>query len=113
MHKGISSLFQLFFLYHCSCNFRFESSPFKEQATVNANWLPMDKGKTPTPRPGTCSSTKNKRYTIIHSNQTQSDHSNPVPTNGKSVPTMLLLNLPGGATAPPGPVVNTPMIVRL
>ena len=32
------------------------------------------------------------------------DHSNPVPTNGKSVPTKLLLNLPGGAVAPPGPL---------
>ena len=32
------------------------------------------------------------------------DHSNPVPTNGKSVPTKLLLSLPGGATAPPGPL---------
>ena len=32
------------------------------------------------------------------------DHSNPVPTNGKSVPTKLLLNLAGGAVAPPGPL---------
>ena len=32
------------------------------------------------------------------------DHSNLVPTNGKSVPTKLLLNLPGGAVAPPGPL---------
>ena len=32
------------------------------------------------------------------------DHSDPVPTNGKSVPTKLLLNLPGGAVAPPGPL---------
>ena len=29
------------------------------------------------------------------------DPINPYPTNGKSIPTMLLLNLPGGAMAPP------------
>ena len=69
------------------CNslfFRFESSPFKDQATVNANWLPMDKGKTPSPRPGMCSSTKNKRYTIIHSNQSNTEHSSPIPNNFES-----------------------------
>ena len=32
------------------------------------------------------------------------DHSNPVLTNGKSVPTMLLLSLPGGGPWPPVPL---------
>ena len=31
------------------------------------------------------------------------DHSNPVPTKGKSVPTMLLMSLPGGPRPPPVP----------
>ena len=41
----------------------------------------MEKGKTPSPRPGMCSSTKNKRYTIFHSNQSNSEDSNPIPSN--------------------------------
>ena len=62
-------------------NFRFESSPFKDQATVNANWLPMSKAKTPSPRPGICMNKpkKNKRYTIFHANQ--SSEYNNVPNN--------------------------------
>ena len=44
----------------------------------------MEKGKTPTPRPGMCSSTKNKRYTIIHSNQSSSEYSNSIPNNFES-----------------------------
>lgn len=44
----------------------------------------MDKGKTPSPRPGMCSSTKNKRYTIIHSNQSSSEHSSPIQNNFES-----------------------------
>ena len=41
----------------------------------------MEKGKTPSPRPGMCSSTKNKRYTIFHSNQSNSEDSNLIPNN--------------------------------
>ena len=48
---------------------------------MNANWLPMSTSKIPSPRPGVCQkfSTKNKRFTLIQSNQSK-EHSN-TPTN--------------------------------
>jgi hypothetical protein len=36
--------------------FRFETSAFKDQESVNSNWLPMPKSRTPSPRPGSCQS---------------------------------------------------------
>lgn len=33
----------------------FEVGPFKNQETVNSNWLPMSKSQIPEPRPGLCS----------------------------------------------------------
>ncbi len=33
----------------------FETGPFKNQETVNANWLPMSRSQIPEPRPGLCS----------------------------------------------------------
>lgn len=34
----------------------FEEGPFKNQETVNSNWLPMSKSQIPEPRPGICAS---------------------------------------------------------
>ena len=64
---------------------RFETSPFKDQATVNANWLPMSRAKTPSPRPGVCSSStrKKKRYTLEH-HANQSSEYNDIPNNYES-----------------------------
>ncbi len=32
----------------------FEESPFKNQETIFSNWLPLDRGQVPSPRPGQC-----------------------------------------------------------
>ena len=32
----------------------FETSAFKDQESLNSNWLPMSKSRTPSPRPGSC-----------------------------------------------------------
>ena len=42
----------------------FEDGPFKNQETVNANWLPTSKSQIPDPRPGLC---YNDSYTLPES----------------------------------------------
>ncbi len=53
MFNGTLNLASTFLLFPA---FRFETSAFKDQESVNSNWLPVPKSRTPSPRPGSCQS---------------------------------------------------------